>query len=287
MDDNWKDKFSNLMMDIETSGYRATGLILVKYNDSIQTLKQETNATNFLEIENVKVALNQNLKSIVGHCRFPTKGDAKFNKNNHPFSYGNTIIVHQGILWNDEQLKKKYEFKPEGETDSWIIVHLIEKYRKEGKTVLEAINELHQELEGNWAVTLVDKLEPEKLYLFCRKKEFKVNYFPDDEIFFFSTEDRKLDKYNVQVYNYFDYFQELKSVKVAELMVKDNQCLILGGEKVVEFYNIAEPIKSNDWFGGKKKKEYGRREDGTWGYLGDQQKVENDNNSLTPIPLKI
>jgi glutamine phosphoribosylpyrophosphate amidotransferase len=252
--ENWKDKFVKLICDIENCGFRATGLTLVELNGKIETTKHNTNATEFFKRENVKTLLEKDFQTMIGHCRFPTKGDVNFQVNNHPFAYGNTVIVHQGILNNDEELKKKYDFKPEGETDSWIIVHLIEKYRSEGKSMLDAIAQAHSELKGSWGVALVDVLEPEKVYLFCHEKSFKVIYFPEEEMFMFSTEANKLDKYTLDLQTHFDYFDEMRELRTAECTVKDEECLVLGGENEVEKWTLPEPV---NWWGGKGKYKFG------------------------------
>ncbi len=285
------NKFVGLMKDIQISGYQATGLTLVKDSGKISTIKYNTNAEKFLEMEEVKNSLNQNLQTVIGHCRFPTKGDVKFEENNHPFTYRNTVIVHQGVLSNDEELKKKYKFTPKGQTDSWIIVHLIEYYRQQGKSVIDAIAAAHGELQGSWAVALVNIEEPDKVYLFCNIKDFKVNYYPEEEIFVFSTEWHKLDKLNIEVTSHFDFLEEIKNYRVAEMKVRTNQCLVIGGEKDLELWTLPEP-EIETWFGGKKKdKKFGDgwkdkdkdiydgwvQEDGGWRYVGDEDKLLLEN----------
>ncbi len=49
--------------------------------------------------------------AIMGHTRMATQGDKKHNYNNHPFSCvaGDTAFAfaHNGVLWNDKDLRKK------------------------------------------------------------------------------------------------------------------------------------------------------------------------------------
>ncbi len=243
------------MAEIEVCGYRATGMMLVKDDEKLYTIKDKVCASEFLKIPNVKTTLEDDFRSMIGHCRFPTKGDVNFPENNHPFVLGNTAIVHQGVLSNDEEIKKKYQFKPEGQTDSWIIVHLIEYWRNKGKSVVDAIAQAHEELKGSWAVALVDLLETDKIYLFCHYKSFKVNYYPEEEIFFFSTEDKKLDKYNLEIKEHFQYFQELITLRTSEVMVKTEDLLVLGGKEDVSMWRLPEP--ENEWLGHKSNHRFG------------------------------
>lgn len=262
------------MCDIEYSGYQATGLTMIDKGDKITTLKHDVNASKFFQQDSVKLSLVEDHHTLVGHCRFPTKGDVKFSRNNHPFRFGNTIIVHQGVLNNDEQLKKKYQFKPEGETDSWIIVHLIEKFRQEGKSVENAIAAAHAELKGSWGVVLVDLLQPDKLFIFCHTKSFKVNYYPDDGLFMFSTDNAKLDRHGTDIISHFKFFEELTRRRVAEMNVGSEELLVLGGQEPVELWTLPDP---DEWF-GKTKYKFG---DG-W---KDKDKHE-ETGALGRLPLK-
>lgn len=249
----WKDKFVNLLKSVEHSGYQATGLILVNDKNRVSTIKEDKSASVFLERESVKKTLEADLQTIIGHCRFPTKGSVLLEKNNHPFSTENTTIVHKGVLFNDEELCKKYDLIPGGDTDSWIIVELIEYYRKKGKSTIDAIAQVHSELKGSWAVALVDSLEPEKLYLFCHGKEFRINYYPDENIFMFCTEDKKLNSFSTEVETYFDYFEEVKDLRVAELLIKDEDCVIIGGEKVVEMWELPSPYPEYEFSNHRRR----------------------------------
>lgn len=218
--------------------------------NQLTTLKSDVNAEELLKLEGVKDKFDEELDTIVGHCRFPTKGDPEHNENNHPFEYKNTIIVHQGIIWNDAELKEQYGFVPEGDTDSWIIVHLIEYYREQGFSMIQAIAKTHEELKGSWAVVAIDKLNPNNLYIFCHNKEVKVCYLPDDDLFFFSTDAKKLDAELIESVEHFGIFKEVIVPRIAELNLADEDCLCLGDE--VELYELPEP-ETKKWNWNKDK----------------------------------
>jgi hypothetical protein len=83
------------------------------------------------------------LRAVIGHTRSQTKGDRKFNVNNHPIVAGNIIGVHNGMISNDDILFKKFEDKIQraGQVDSEIIFRLIDYFIKEGKTIADAVKE--------------------------------------------------------------------------------------------------------------------------------------------------
>ena len=257
-----KNSLSDLLSVIQTSGLKATGLILHKtQSDRIVTLKGNMPADEFLELHWVQQHLKENISTMVGHCRMPTKGDPSKNENNHPFSVGNTVIVHQGVLWNDEDLVKKYDFKSPGETDSWVIAEMIEMYRNKGMTMVNAIAQAHSELKGSWAVVAMDRLDPDSLYLFCHFKEFKVIYLPEKDQFIFSTEAKELDKSLLVGESHFGFFNEVSIPRMAELKLGDEDCLVLG--KTVELWTLSAPETYNygrkwDWDNNNEGKKKGR-----------------------------
>lgn len=292
LSDKWKWKFVKLLRSIETAGLQATGLIMVPSSneDKVKTMKGNLPASTFLELETVQEGINQDLQAIVGHCRFPTGGDPKFNENNHPFTFGNTTIVHQGILSNHDELRKKYNLVSEGDTDSWVIVQLIEHYRNEGKSTIDAIAQVHSELKGSWGVILVDRLEPEKLYIFCHTKEFKVLYFPEEEVFMFSTDDKKLNVLSLDLGTHYGLFEEMRELRVSELKLKDEDCLVLGTE--IELWKLPEPeltyYQKNRKFGDGWGKIDDELESMGYGAHNHQHitKTEGDKNKVV-IPVKV
>ena len=69
-------------------------------------------------------------KAIMGHTRLATQGDKKQNYNNHPFaghSDKEFAFAHNGVLWNDKELRKDGTIPNTYiDTDSYIGVQLIE-----------------------------------------------------------------------------------------------------------------------------------------------------------------
>lgn len=67
---------------------------------------------------------------IMGHTRMTTQGNERKNHNNHPFpgvvKNGQFALAHNGVLYNDLQLRKEYELPATKiETDSYIATQLI------------------------------------------------------------------------------------------------------------------------------------------------------------------
>ena len=69
------------------------------------------------------------VNTVIGHTRHSTQGDKSKNYNNHPWSEMvkncQFALAHNGVLFNDKELQKKYNFKSKIETDSFVAVQLI------------------------------------------------------------------------------------------------------------------------------------------------------------------
>ena len=100
----------------------------------------------------------------MGHTRWATHG--KPNENNaHPHRdcTGNVVVIHNGIIENFLTLKQRlksqgHEFK--SETDTEVVAHLIEEYRKGGLSFVDAVKKALKDLEGHYALVMIAADEP-------------------------------------------------------------------------------------------------------------------------------
>jgi glucosamine--fructose-6-phosphate aminotransferase (isomerizing) len=102
----------------------------------------------------------------VGHTRWATHGKVT-DENAHPFAdcTGTIALVHNGIIENyrelrESLLKKGHAFV--SGTDTEVIVHLIESHYKRDLGV--ALRKAAAELRGSYAIAVVSKKEPGKLF---------------------------------------------------------------------------------------------------------------------------
>ncbi len=110
----------------------------------------------------------RNYTSYISHTRWATHG-GKTDTNAHPHIdyFNNFALVHNGIVENYNELKeylikKGIQFK--SQTDTEVIVNLISyHYNKLNNTEL-AIKTALGEIEGTYALVIMDKKDPYKLY---------------------------------------------------------------------------------------------------------------------------
>lgn len=101
----------------------------------------------------------------IGHTRWATHGEPS-DQNSHPHSNGRVTIVHNGIIENYKELKeflteKGYVFQ--SQTDSEVVACLLDYYYSE-RNPLRAIMETVKELQGSYALGIIFRDFPDRVY---------------------------------------------------------------------------------------------------------------------------
>jgi glucosamine--fructose-6-phosphate aminotransferase (isomerizing) len=148
---------------LEYRGYDSAGIAVLE-NSHIE-LRRDAGKLNRLETMVDKQPLSGNLG--IGHTRWATHGEPNA-RNAHPHmgSTGNVVIVHNGIVENyielrDELEAEGVEFK--SETDTEVIVHLVERYLSVESDIEQAASQAFRHLEGHQGVVLFSALHPDRI----------------------------------------------------------------------------------------------------------------------------
>ena len=156
----------NGLSKLEYRGYDSAG-IAIHRQDSIKVFKAQG------KLDNLKDILKNNLEDEkaligIGHIRWATHGIPN-EINAHPhISYENKVaLVHNGIIENYKELKeeliaKGIEFK--SQTDTEVIVHLIEDCLKDEKDFGHALRCALKKLDGAYALGVIFRDDPDTLY---------------------------------------------------------------------------------------------------------------------------
>ncbi len=104
----------------------------------------------------------------IGHTRWATHGEPNFsNAHPHTSNKGWFTLVHNGVIDNFRFLRKKLEGKGmtfASDTDTEVIVNLIEYYYLKGMEPLQAIKKGIEELEGSYALAILFKEHDQRIY---------------------------------------------------------------------------------------------------------------------------
>jgi glutamine---fructose-6-phosphate transaminase (isomerizing) len=148
---------------LEYRGYDSAGVAVLK--DGGLQIRREvgklSGLTQLLITEPVHGSVG------VGHTRWATHG-APSRRNAHPHvgATGEVVVVHNGIVENF--LEIKHAFQAEGvqfnsDTDTEVIVHLVEKHLAAGHSLEAAARQAFLQLKGAHAIVVMSTREPDKL----------------------------------------------------------------------------------------------------------------------------
>ncbi|HEY2003561.1 MAG TPA: glutamine--fructose-6-phosphate transaminase (isomerizing) [Candidatus Saccharimonadia bacterium] len=121
----------------------------------------------------------------IGHTRWATHG-APGELNAHPHQAGPITIVHNGIIENYAELKADLASKHGrhfvSDTDTEVLAHLIATKREPAESLESAVLSALLEVEGTFAVLVLDEQEPGKIVAARRGSPLLIGV-SDDAIF--------------------------------------------------------------------------------------------------------
>ncbi|MBP7496860.1 MAG: glutamine--fructose-6-phosphate transaminase (isomerizing) [Bacteroidales bacterium] len=153
---------------LEYRGYDSAGIALLNKEINLYKCKGKV-----LELDLMTKDKDTSGTIGIGHTRWATHGEPTDN-NAHPhYSQSKQIVmIHNGIIENYALLKKELVnrgYKFESETDTEVLVHLIEDIRINDKVdLVEAIRIALNQVIGAYAIVVMSKDEPNRL-LVARK----------------------------------------------------------------------------------------------------------------------
>ena len=148
---------------LEYRGYDSAGISIVNPKEC-KVLKTKGKVADLEKLVN-----GDNLSSQlgIGHTRWATHGEPSIT-NAHPhFNSDKTLfLIHNGIIENYVSLKKgllSEGYKFVTETDTEVLVHLIDRYLKLKNNLFQAVRYALNEVEGTYGIAVIYKGEPDKI----------------------------------------------------------------------------------------------------------------------------
>jgi glucosamine--fructose-6-phosphate aminotransferase (isomerizing) len=167
--DNLYKLIINGLIQLQNRGYDSTGLCAINNNKFEIYKVASTNDINALDkLVTLNIESNDTMHIGIGHNRWATHG-IKNDINAHPHlsNSKNFVIVHNGIIENYNELKKYlisngYNFI--SQTDTEVIINLIDFNYKICKNVYESIKKTIQIITGTYGLIIQSIFEPNVLY---------------------------------------------------------------------------------------------------------------------------
>ena len=157
---------------LEYRGYDSAG-IAVHNEEGVTVFKEKG------RIADLRKAVDEDVEANVGigHTRWATHGvPNRLNAHPHTSVSGRFTLVHNGVIENYHLLQKAYlkGIQMQSDTDTEVIVQLVDLFSKEGLSTIEAFRKTLSLLHGSYALALLDNEDVETIYVAKNKSPLLV-----------------------------------------------------------------------------------------------------------------
>ena len=157
---------------LEYRGYDSAGIAVM--NESGVHVFKEVG-----RIANLRGAVDESVEATagIGHTRWATHGvPNQSNAHPHQSASGRFTLVHNGVIENYHLLQQEYlqNVTMKSDTDTEVIVQLVEHFANEGLSTDEAFRKTLSLLHGSYALGLLDEQDAETIYVAKNKSPLLV-----------------------------------------------------------------------------------------------------------------
>ena len=144
---------------LEYRGYDSAGIAMLNHEGKLQRTRRQGKVSELRDACRETPPVG---RSGIAHTRWATHGEPS-EINAHPHVSEGIAVVHNGIIENHESLRdyliqEGYVF--ESETDTEVIAHLLNHELKIGSTLRDTMGRVLDQLEGAYAVAIIDENNP-------------------------------------------------------------------------------------------------------------------------------
>lgn len=157
---------------LEYRGYDSAGIALIN-NDGVTVFKEKG------RIADLREEVDPNVEATVGigHTRWATHGvPNRRNAHPHQSASGRFTLVHNGVLENYHLLQDEFlqGVEMQSDTDTEVIVQLVEKFVNDGMTTEDAFRHTLTLVNGSYALALLDAEDTETIFVAKNKSPLLV-----------------------------------------------------------------------------------------------------------------
>lgn len=157
---------------LEYRGYDSAGIAIMN-EDGTTVYKAKGRIADLRKIVDGHVQATMG----IGHTRWATHGvPSRVNAHPHQSASGRFTIVHNGVIENYDLLKREYlkNVTLVSDTDTEVIVQLVEVFVNEGLDVLSAFRKTLKLIKGSYAIALLDGQSQDTIYVAKNKSPLLV-----------------------------------------------------------------------------------------------------------------
>jgi glucosamine--fructose-6-phosphate aminotransferase (isomerizing) len=157
---------------LEYRGYDSAGIAVLN-DEGVHLFKEKGRIADLRDVVDPNVSATLG----IGHTRWATHGaPSRINAHPHQSASGRFTLVHNGVIENYALLKQEYlqDVALKSDTDTEIIVQLVEKFVNGGLSVEEAFRKTLTLLKGSYAIAMIDAENQEVIYVAKNKSPLLV-----------------------------------------------------------------------------------------------------------------
>ncbi|MCP8969633.1 glutamine--fructose-6-phosphate transaminase (isomerizing) [Ectobacillus ponti] len=169
---NCKEILLRGLEKLEYRGYDSAGIALLN-EAGVHIFKEKGRIAQLREAVDTTVDAPVG----IGHTRWATHGiPSRVNAHPHQSASGRFTLVHNGVIENYTLLYNEYlqGISLQSDTDTEVVVQLIDKLVQEGAAAEEAFRNVLSLLKGSYAIALLDAEDPEVIYVAKNKSPLLV-----------------------------------------------------------------------------------------------------------------
>lgn len=157
---------------LEYRGYDSAGIAVLN-EDGVMVFKEKGRIADLRGVVDTEVAATIG----IGHTRWATHGVPNHeNAHPHQSTTKRFTLVHNGVIENYHLMKKAYlsDVEMSSETDTEVIVQLIERFSKDGLSTVDALRKTLHLIHGSYALALLDNEDEDTIYVAKNKSPLLV-----------------------------------------------------------------------------------------------------------------
>ncbi len=171
-----------ILIELEPRGLDASGIAVINARGTTPSVafKKPLRPSRLVvrpKFEEVLTSIDKHTNFVLLHARSTTIGDTGVNYNNHPIFAPPIVGIHNGTLYNHEELFKEFakHFKAEGDVDSEVIFRLYKHFRDRLEfEPIEAMKATAGKLVGAFTGAIVDLRDPAEMTMFKFERPLSI-----------------------------------------------------------------------------------------------------------------
>lgn len=178
-----------IFVEIEPRGRDASGIAVINEGGQNPHIvyKKPLRSSRLVErpcFQEVLETVDEHTNFVMLHARATTVGNNAHNPDNHPIIIPDCVGIHNGTLYNHEQLFDRHseDFDRIGNVDSEVIFQLFKHYTMAGLESERALQNTVAELHGAFTGAVVDLQNPHRMVMFKYDRSLCVITIPHYDI---------------------------------------------------------------------------------------------------------